>query len=79
MENFRNRIYWKNAKGELSEDPKDFGDRELWEEFLFYLNKVEVSDNDREFHPNRISSVRVMDGSIMGAILNEMEKRITDG
>jgi hypothetical protein len=51
-------------------------DRELITEFMRLLNKVEVSDSDREFRPNRISSCRVMDGKKLGEILVEFDRRI---
>lgn len=69
------KIYWKSAKGDLSVEPSELSDKELMAELLGYLNKTEISDNDREFKPNYISSCRVMDGNILGKILKEMEKR----
>ena len=52
-------------------DPHDIvieGIRELFA----LLDKVEVSDSGREFHPNCISSCRVMDGPKIKAALAKM-------
>jgi hypothetical protein len=70
------RLYWLNAKGELSEDPASLTDRELMSELLHYLNRREESDSGRIFRPNTISSCRVMDGDIIGKVLKEMEHRV---
>lgn len=56
--------------------PTSASDKELIGSLLYYLNKVEISDNDREFRPNTISSCRVLDTQAMSAILKEMEARV---
>lgn len=70
------KVYWKNARGELTVDPSELTLEDLVKDFLGYLNKTEISDNDKEFRPNYISSVRVIDGDVMGKLLKEMEKRV---
>ena len=52
--------------------------KELVKEFIGFLDKREVSDNDREFSPNQISSCRVMDGKRMGEILERMKELTKD-
>lgn len=69
------KIYWINSKGDLSVDPSSLSDRELMGELVGYLDKTEISDNDRKFHPNYISSCRVIDGNILGKVLKEMRER----
>ena len=51
---------------ELKECVKEFFDK--------YLNRVEVSDGDREFHPIRISCCRVMMLEPLGELLNKMRE-----
>jgi hypothetical protein len=60
------------------EDVKDYSDRRLIAELMYYLDIVEVSDNDREFRPNTISTCRVLDGQRMNEVLKEMKARIKD-
>lgn len=72
------KIYWKNARGELSVEPDTLSDKELIAELLYFLNKKEESDSGRVFRPNTIGSCRVMDGYIIGKVLKEMEKRVPD-
>lgn len=72
----RPKLYWLNAKGELSADPASLTDRELIAELLHYLNRKEESDSGRVFRPNTISSCRVVDGNIIGTVLKEMERRV---
>lgn len=50
---------------------------DLFREFLKLLNQTEVSDSDRVFRPNYISSCRVLDGKRLGEILNELERRLS--
>jgi hypothetical protein len=73
---FPSKIHWKNAKGDLSIEPSLLSDKELMCELLHYLNRKEESDAGTVFRPNTISSCRVMDGSIIGKVLKEMEKRV---
>ena len=47
----------------------------LIKEFLSILDKQEESDSGRLFHPNQISSVRIMDGTRIGEILTELKER----
>lgn len=61
----------------MVQDMSSKSDRELLVEFMGYLNKVEVSDNDRVFRPNRISSCRVMDTKAMNEILQEAKRRVS--
>lgn len=75
----KSQIYWTNSKGKLSGKVEALTDKELMEELLFYLDKTEVSDNDREFKPNYISSCRVMDGDILRKVLKEMKERVLNG
>lgn len=49
---------------------------EMVREFISLLDKVEISDNDREFRPNYISSCRVMDGKRMGELLMAMKATV---
>lgn len=72
----RSRLRWINAKGSQEVEVKDLTNIQLMEELLFYLRRKEESDSGRVFYPNSISSVRVMDGSILGQVLAEMEKRV---
>jgi hypothetical protein len=50
--------------------------KDLCNRLLYFLDIVEVSDSEREFKPNRISSCRAYDGQEMNKILNQI-KQIT--
>jgi len=52
-------------------DPYDIAVEGVRELFAL-LDKVEVSDSGREFHPNQISSCRVMDVPKLEAALQKM-------
>ncbi len=43
-------------------------------DFLTILNREEVSDSDKAFRPNFITSCRVMDTQKMGKLLKQMEE-----
>jgi hypothetical protein len=43
-------------------------------EYLSLLEIVETTDDGREFRPNQLGSCRVMDGSRMNEILNELRQ-----
>lgn len=43
-------------------------------EFISLLDKVEISDEEREFRPNYIGSCRVLDGQRLGKLLIQMKE-----
>jgi len=43
-------------------------------EFISLLEKTEISDSGKEFHPNQIDSCRVMDGLRLGEILKSWKE-----
>ena len=48
--------------------------KEAVAKFLYYLEIVEESDSGNEFHPNFISSCRVMDGVAMNKLLKQLKE-----
>ena len=52
--------------------------KELLKEMFEILDVVEVSDEGREFRPNKFVSCRAMDGERLGQILDELKKEITE-
>lgn len=66
----------RRATGENAELTKDQIDGVR--EFFALLDKVEESDSGRSFHPNQISSCRVMDGPKLEAALEKMRSVIRD-
>ncbi len=47
-------------------------------EFLQFLYKVEESDMGTQFHPNQISSCRVMDHERMVELIKKMKEMVED-
>lgn len=50
--------------------------KELLKEMFEILDVVEVSDEGREFRPNKFVSCRAMDGERLGQILDELKKKL---
>ena len=52
--------------------------KKLVKEFIGILDIVEESDNGRTFHPNQISSCRVMDSFRMNEILLKLKELVNE-
>ena len=50
--------------------------KELLKEMFEILDVVEVSDEGREFRPNKFVSCRAMDGERLGQILNKLKDAV---
>ena len=50
----------------------------LWAEFIKILKKTEISDSGTEFHPNGITSCRVLDTKRMNEILTRAEEMVNE-
>ena len=48
-------------------------------EFLAILNKTEISEFGKKFHPTSLHSCRVMDGKRGNEILKKLEKAVKSG
>lgn len=52
--------------------------KELLKEMFEILDVVEVSDEGREFRPNKFVSCRAMDGERLSQILNELKAKTNE-
>ena len=50
--------------------------KKLVKEFISILDTTEVSDNGHRWHPNQLSSCRVVEGVRMNAILLKLKELI---
>jgi len=60
----------KSACADIAEQRAQITER-LWKEFITLMEITEESDSGNEFHPNKISSCRAMDGKRLNEILVE--------
>jgi len=63
----------KAACADIAEQCAQITER-LWKEFITLMEITEESDSGNEFHPNKISSCRAMDGKRLNEILAEARR-----